>query len=51
MLDIRNSLPFSGIERNLSIFYLAKDDIKRRRLIYFRRNEQPSVSLALPPVG
>jgi hypothetical protein len=26
--DIRNSLPFSGIERNLSIFYLARDDIK-----------------------
>jgi hypothetical protein len=28
MLDIRNSFLFSGIERNLSIFYLARHDIK-----------------------
>ena len=59
MLDIRNSLQAffadSGFSRVSSIFYLAMRTLHQRNMpsqhVYFRRNEQPSVSLALPPVG
>lgn len=51
--DIRNSIHRGSVSGQESIFYLASKchQIVPGILIYFLRKEQPSVSLALPPVG
>jgi hypothetical protein len=47
MLDIRNSLSLCSVEVPSSILQETRDILD----VYFLRNEHPSVSLALPPVG
>lgn len=51
--DIRNSIHRGSVSGQESIFYLARKchQVIPELLIYFLRKEQPSVSLALPPVG
>ena len=52
MPDIRNSFPFCWPGKEA--FHLLSCRTRHQRQgvpVYFRRNEQPSVSLALPPVG
>src|SRR5436190_8451295 len=52
MPDIRNSFPFCWPGKEAFHLLSCKTRHQRQGVpVYFRRNEQPSVSLALPPVG